>query len=117
MKTLANKPKPRLKYKQVPRTTDFVKPRGRVFWRCSQVEYSIHHTQIKLGMKVGFCLDAMRESGAATVPDESKFVRGKITKLEGDLMTITWDNPAAAGGSVNITCGVVAYACYCIPAD
>jgi hypothetical protein len=85
---------------------------NKIEWQCRQVYCSIHHTQMRVGMRVGFCEHAMRSFVTGDIPAVSRFIAGSISKIERGLMTITFDSPEHIG--LGTTCSVEEYSRYCI---
>jgi hypothetical protein len=90
----------------------FVPPsKVRVYWQCHQVSYSIHPTQMRVGMHIAYCDLALREFARDEIPPAASFIKGRVTKIDGDMMTITFDRAPAK----SITCGLDTYSRFCIP--
>lgn len=85
-----------------------------VYWRCSQVSYAFRPEQIVVGLRVAKCEHAMREYRAIDLPKISRFHVGTVTRISGETMTITYDDPVESG-CISTTCGIKEYACYCVP--
>lgn len=88
---------------------------SRVYWKSSQVSYSLRPEEIKVGMKLGILDCSLAEYEKP--PTVYKFLKGRVVKIWGNpsdpLMTIEFDEPRDCG-ALDISCGVKEYARFCI---
>ena len=90
---------------------------SRLLYRADQVSYSLHSYGIPVtpGLKLGYCEWANRQFGETIPVGQPRFIRGTVARVDGDFMTIDFDQPPKDYAALNVSCGIAATRPFCIP--